>query len=78
MKVKLKKRNPKEFVKEYGMWGWGMSEPKKYHEMSREERIADSDKATIRELEKELRKKIKQQYDVLKTLETIIKKWVKK
>lgn len=55
--------------------------PKRYHEMSRRERIEDSDRVAVMELEKELRKRIKQKYAVeieKDDLVDVVKKWLKK
>ena len=54
-----------------------MSQPGRYSEMSRDERIADSDRAAIKELETNLRRKCKvpEKSDVI---ETVIQEWVRK
>jgi hypothetical protein len=41
-----------------------MSTPKRYHDISREQRIADSDKVAVDALESELRKVIRQKHGV--------------
>lgn len=58
-----------------------MDEPKRYHEMTKQERFADSDSIAVMELEKQLRKEIKQKYTVEikeNDLTVIIEDWLKK
>jgi len=58
-----------------------MSEPKRYHGISREERIEDSDKIAVMRLEEELRKRIKQKYAIevkINDLSDVIEKWLRK
>lgn len=55
--------------------------PRRYEDMSREDRIEAADKAAVMELEKELRRGIKKKYAVdipKKGLKDIIEEWVKK
>jgi len=57
-----------------------VSEPKRFHELTREERIKNSDRVAVMELEKELRKKVKQEYGVVvkeDLFRAAIEKWLK-
>lgn len=58
-----------------------MTESKRYHKISEKERIEDSDRIAVMELEKELRKEIKKKYylDIPQyDLKDLIEAWLKK